>query len=125
MVWLFNKNIRQARAAKEVHDTYKVMYENVQETLLQLQDDNRQLNSSILRLEAAIRRATHCTHYAVCPIRAELHHHSKDRSQRATNPAPRKQHPQHRQHETDDVADSASVHPLRYREDEPLALEPP
>ena len=40
IVWLTSKTLRQARTAKEVHDTYKAMYEDVQGTLINLQHDN-------------------------------------------------------------------------------------
>ena len=56
IVWLTSKTLRQARTAKEVHDTYKAMYEDVQGTLINLQHDNSQLHDAILRLEATIVR---------------------------------------------------------------------
>ena len=72
IVWLTSKTLRQARTAKEVHDTYKAMYEDVQGTLINLQHDNSQLHDAILRLEATIRRATECRYYGTCPLRSEL-----------------------------------------------------
>ena len=46
VVWLTSKTLRQAHTAKQVHDTYKAMYEDVRGTLILLQDDNTQLHSS-------------------------------------------------------------------------------
>ena len=74
VVWLTSKTLRQAHTAKQVHDTYKAMYEDVRGTLILLQDDNTQLHEAILRLEATIRRATECRYYDTCPLRNELQH---------------------------------------------------
>lgn len=86
VVWLTSKTLRQARTAKEVHDTYKAMYEDVRGTLILLQDDNSQLHEAILRLEATIRRATECRYYAHCPLRDELQRLEKNGRTRAAQP---------------------------------------
>lgn len=74
IAWLTSKTLRQARTAKEVHDTYKAMYEDLHGTLIDLQHDNTQLHDAIRRLESAIRRATECRYYGTCPLRSELQH---------------------------------------------------
>lgn len=76
LVWLTSRTIRSARTAKEVHDTYKQMYEDVQRTLIDLQHKNSQLYATLSRLEQAVSRATLCRYYgAACPLRSELQKH--------------------------------------------------
>lgn len=72
LVWLTSSRIRDARTAREVHDTYKLMYEDVQNTLIQIQNENSKLHEAVARLESTLSRATRCVHYGVCPIRGEL-----------------------------------------------------
>ena len=50
LVWLTNKTLRNLRTTKEVHDTYKLLYENIRETLIELQNENNKLYKSISRL---------------------------------------------------------------------------
>ena len=47
VVWLTNKTLRNLRTAKEIHDTYKKMYEDVQVTLVEMQGDNKKLYRAI------------------------------------------------------------------------------
>lgn len=105
IVWLTSKTLRQARTAKEVHDTYKAMYEDVQGTLINLQHDNTLLHESILRLEATIRRATECRYYGTCPLRRELQHlATRDRDFQLVHPSggTARGQPTHRKHCTAD-----------------------
>lgn len=83
LVWLTNKTLRNLRTTKEVHDTYKVLYENIRETLIELQNENNKLFKSVSRLERAISRAPACKYYANCPISDELQQHQAD------NPKPK------------------------------------
>ena len=77
VVWLFSKTLRQIRTTKEVHDTYKHLYENIQGTLLDLQDENKKLYKAVSKLERAISRASTCRYFDACPIRDELHGEQK------------------------------------------------
>lgn len=71
-VWITNRTLRVTRTSKEVHDTYKSMYEDVQNTLIDLQNDNKRLYKAVNRLERTISRASTCPHWVGCPIRSEL-----------------------------------------------------
>lgn len=72
IVWLTSWVIRNTRTAKEVHDTYKTMYENIQGTLIELQDENKKLYRAVSKLERTISKATTCRYFADCPLRSEL-----------------------------------------------------
>lgn len=72
IVWLTSKNLRNVRTAKEVHETYKVLYENIQQTLIELQDENKKMYKVVARLERAVNRASVCRYYDHCPVRDEL-----------------------------------------------------
>lgn len=72
IVWLTSKNLRSARTAKEVHETYKLLYENIRNTLIELQDENKKMYKAVARLERAVNRASMCRYYDHCPVRVEL-----------------------------------------------------
>jgi hypothetical protein len=72
VAWLFQRQLRQLRTKKEVHDTYEQMYEKVSESLLELQDENKKMFDAIQRLERAISRASVCRFYDNCPVVHEL-----------------------------------------------------
>ena len=57
VVWLTNKTLRNLRATKEIHDTYKVMYEDVKVTLITMSNEYNKLYTVVVRLEHAISRA--------------------------------------------------------------------
>ena len=75
--WWLNKKLRQAKAAKEMQDVYKTMYENLQSTILKFQDENQKLYRAVARLERAVTQATTCKHYDDCPIREQLQEHRR------------------------------------------------
>lgn len=70
--WLVNRSARKARTAKEVHDTYKAMYEDLSGTLIELRNDNEKLHGRIGLLESVVHRAASCRHWPSCPLRPEL-----------------------------------------------------
>lgn len=71
--WLFNRHLHNARSAKEQQEIFKTMYENLYETVLTIQDDNKTLNSNQVRLERIISKAILCKFYDNhCPVRVEL-----------------------------------------------------
>jgi hypothetical protein len=72
IAWLVSSRIRNTKTAKEVHDVYKAMYEDVQRSLIDLRNENERLYKAFIRLERAIRAATLCPNYHSCPVRAEL-----------------------------------------------------
>ena len=72
IAWLFSCRIRRAKADKDIHDTYKSMYEDVQLTLKEIRDENSKLHKAVSRLERAILRASLCRYYDDCPVRHEL-----------------------------------------------------
>lgn len=86
IAWLANRGLRKTREAKEVHDTYKSMYEMVSQELLSLQKQVLELhgiidelnkekiktNRVLNRLTRAIEAIQLCSYSAKCPALAEL-----------------------------------------------------
>lgn len=86
IAWIANRNVRQAKTAKEIHDTYKAMYADVSEVLVKVQKENEKLNGkidelakenertrrSLNRLCRAIEAIQLCPHRTSCPVRGEL-----------------------------------------------------
>ena len=72
VVWLTNKTLRNVRTAKEVHDTYKAMYEDLQKTLIELRNENGNLYKRFARLEQIVSHAPVCRYWIQCPLRTEL-----------------------------------------------------
>lgn len=71
-VWIKTRENRKALASKERDDTYKQMYDNLSDTLLDLQNENIKLYKAVRLLNRTIQKATTCVHYSVCPLRDEL-----------------------------------------------------
>lgn len=86
IAWIANRNVKKAKAAKDVHDTYKAMYEDISQLLLETQQKNERINEQLEKINtenAGIRRALNrlsraieavdvCPHRADCPVRDEL-----------------------------------------------------
>lgn len=73
LTWWLSRSLHNARSAKEIHDLYKVMYDNSQETNLKLHQDVRNLQIAFINLERAVSKAVLCKHYDDrCPVRNEL-----------------------------------------------------
>lgn len=86
IAWIANKSVRQAKTAKEVHDTYKAMYSDVSDALMKVNRENEKLNGkvdeltkenertrrSLNRLCRAIEAIQLCPHRSSCPVRSEL-----------------------------------------------------
>lgn len=77
VVWLTNKTLRNLRTAKEVHDTYKKMYEDLRITLVEIQTENKKLYRILSRFERAFSKACTCRYYPNCPVSAELLQHDE------------------------------------------------
>lgn len=82
VVWLTNKTLRNLRSTKEIHDTYKVMYEDVKVTLITISDENKKLCAVVARLERAISKAPGCRYYDACPINHELREYQETSEKR-------------------------------------------
>jgi len=86
IAWIANKSVRQAKTAKEIHDTYKAMYSDVSDALMKVNHENEKLNGkvddltkenektrrSLNRLCRAIEAIQLCPHRSSCPVRSEL-----------------------------------------------------
>jgi hypothetical protein len=72
VAWLFSKTLRNLRTTKEVHDTYKDMYETLDKTVKDLQNEIIHLYKEIERFRRAVARAPTCRYYDNCPVRHEL-----------------------------------------------------
>ena len=86
IAWLASRRLRQTRQAKEVHDTYKQMYDDVSSELTGLRQqslqnyekteelirENMRTRRSLNRLSRAIEAIQLCPYRAACPVRSEL-----------------------------------------------------
>lgn len=72
LTWFLNKTLRNLRTTKEMHDTYKTMYEDNSKTLIELQHEITELHKELVRFRRAFSRASTCRYYANCPIKHEL-----------------------------------------------------
>lgn len=86
LTWLFGRSLRRTRDAKEIHDTYKQMYEDVSSSLVTLQQKNEEINGkledltaehlrtrrALNRLSRAIESIESCDYRNICPVRSEL-----------------------------------------------------
>lgn len=90
IAWIANRKAASAKTAKAVHDTYKTMYEDISQLLVENQKKNEKtINSlqeeldkartesarikrSLDRLSRAIEAIQHCPHRINCPISNEL-----------------------------------------------------
>lgn len=86
IAWVANRKSNNARQAKEVHDTYKVMYEDISKLLVKTQtkyDESTKLTEKLMqennltrralnRLSRAIEAIQLCPHAGSCPVSGEL-----------------------------------------------------
>lgn len=72
LLWLTSRSLRQSRENREVHDAYKVMYEDLKTTVTRLNSENSKLFEIIAGMERAIMRTNVCAHRGACPVRHEL-----------------------------------------------------
>lgn len=86
IAWIANRKTRQAKTAKEVHDTYKMMYDTVSAELVSLQKqimsnyekmeelkgENSRTRRALNRLSRAIEAIQVCPYSSSCPVRSEL-----------------------------------------------------
>ncbi len=86
IAWVANRKATAAKTAKSVHDTYKVMYEDVSALLVETQkkyEENTKISERLVaennltrravnRLSRAIEAIQLCPHRAACPVSSEL-----------------------------------------------------
>ena len=86
IAWLANRKVKSAETAKSVHDTYKMMYEDVSALLMETQKkyeettkiteklvaENNLTRRAVNRLSRAIEAIQLCPHRAACPVSSEL-----------------------------------------------------
>ena len=86
IAWVANRKVKEAETAKSVHDTYKVMYEDVSTLLVETQKkyeettkiteklvaENNLTRRAVNRLSRAIEAIQLCPHRAACPVSSEL-----------------------------------------------------
>jgi hypothetical protein len=86
IAWVANRKVAGVRAQKEIHDTFKSMYDDVsalqlktqkkyEETIKKIEDltaENARTRRALNRLSRAIEAIQICPHSATCPVRGEL-----------------------------------------------------
>lgn len=86
IAWVANRKANNARQAKSVHDTYKLMYEDISRLLVETQvkyDESTKLTEKLVtennltrralnRLSRAIEAIQLCPHAGTCPVSSEL-----------------------------------------------------
>ncbi len=86
IAWIANRKVKAAESAKQVHDTYKSMYEDISRELLttqrkvddttkateDLRDENARTRRALNRLSKAIEAIQICPHRSSCPVSSEL-----------------------------------------------------
>lgn len=120
IAWIANRKVNAAQENKSIHDTYKLMYEDVSKELLITQkkvDDNTQrveaLNQensktrrALNRLSRAIEAIQLCPYRDNCPVNGELSL-SLDSSDDTKEPAGAKKRQHRRQPDHDKAVDDA------------------
>lgn len=115
IAWVANRKVKTAEAAKSVHDTYKMMYEDVSRELLttqrkvdesvqatdQLRDENAKTRRALNRLSRAIEAIKVCPHRAACPVSGELSLDEADQDHRTSANEPDSGRLQRRQRKRD------------------------
>jgi hypothetical protein len=72
IAWLFSKVLRKLRETKEIHDTYKTLYEDISKTLISLQNEIDELHKELGRFRRAVSKIYGCRYYPDCPVQREL-----------------------------------------------------
>jgi hypothetical protein len=77
--WLGSKILRRLQETKEVHDTYKTLYEDISETLKSLQNEVDGLHKELGRFRRSVSKMYGCRYYPDCPVQRELQNSEKNR----------------------------------------------
>lgn len=78
--WLFNRTERELKRIRDSHDAYKVMYDDVKETLKEDINEKQELRKTIASLQRAVNKVFSCRHFADCPVNHELLHNKTSNS---------------------------------------------
>lgn len=96
IAWMANRKVKAAESAKQVHDTYKSMYEDISRELLttqkkvdestrenakaidELNKENARTRYALNRLSRAIEAIQLCPSRGTCPVRIELQNSEDD-----------------------------------------------
>lgn len=96
IAWMANRKVKTAESAKQVHDTYKEMYEDISRELLNAQRkidestrenaraiehlnrENARTRYALNRLSRAIEAIQLCPHRSTCPVSGELQNGEED-----------------------------------------------
>lgn len=107
IAWMANRKVKAAESAKQVHDTYKSMYEDISRELLttqkkvdestrenakaidELNKENARTRYALNRLSRAIEAIQLCPHRAACPVSGELQNSEDDDPAEPTDTAAR------------------------------------
>jgi len=76
--WFINRTERELKRIRESHDAYKVMYEDLRETVKEDINEKKKLRTTIGRLERALSRMYGCRYFPNCPVNIELQHQQTD-----------------------------------------------
>lgn len=96
IAWIANRRSRMTKTTKEVHDTYKAMYEDISQLLLETQKkyeetsekieelskENARTRSALNRLSRAVEAIQLCPYRRDCPVRLELQDGGETENQR-------------------------------------------
>ena len=80
VVWLLNRNIRELELIKKSHDTFKQMYEDINEALTNEVEEKKQLRKAVISFEKALSKMFVCKHYSKCPVNLELKQNSEPKA---------------------------------------------
>lgn len=90
IAWIANRKVKQAESAKQIHDTYKTMYQDISKEWVDTQEkleksakeyakaiedsnkENARTRNALNRLSRAIEAIQLCPHRASCPVSGEL-----------------------------------------------------
>lgn len=72
--WFVRRTERELKLIKDSHDAYKVMYEDLCETVKEDINEKKKLRTMVGRLERALSKIYGCRHYPNCPVNMELQH---------------------------------------------------
>lgn len=100
LTWLFNRELYRAKSVRDKEGVWKEMYESNNQTLLQQNDEIRQLRDCVSRVERMLFRISACRYYDACPVKPELQVYKTSFATRqpGQSPVTRKTHRHPRDH---------------------------
>lgn len=124
VAWMFKRDTLRAVAEKEKDDAHKQMYDNLKQSVDDLQTDLQKHRGKIRRLEDLLFRAPSCRYYGACPLRGGLrdYRHELEGADHQGESYGYRPSGQHRPRDSDDESRGDT---LGYGVDSPVDLEPP